>query len=96
MNELQSNEYAALTEQMDKRLDLCILEDQEFMPKEEALKRIKAFNAENPISTWKLMHGGNSKANTSRYSVIDVQTEKTPYRLMIYYTDGMITEIRFE
>lgn len=96
MNQLKANEYNALSELMDNRLDLCIKEDQEFMPKEEALNRIKSYNESNPVSTWKLIHGGHSKANTSRYSVIEVATNDDPYRLMLYFTGDMITEIRFE
>ncbi len=96
MNQLKANDYSALTELMDSRLDLCIKENQEFMPKSEALSRIKTYNESNPVSTWKLIHGGNSKTNTSKYSIIEVATSSDPYRLMLYFTGDMITEIRFE
>ncbi len=100
LKQIIGGEYTLLGSQLDDRIDICILDNQDFVTKQQAVADVKTFLDGTKITSWDIIHNGNSKGNTSRYAVAELNTSETKYRMMFYFSGNgdkeSITELRIE
>jgi len=99
LSELSSNEFTILSNTLEDRVDICILDEQDFVTKDQAILDVKAFISSHPLKSWNIVHNGNSKGNESRYVVAELVSDIN-YRMILYFDSSSdtekISEVRIE
>lgn len=85
---------------LKEKIDFCIFEDQQFLPKSVAMKKMKEFLDKNKPVSIEVMHNGNSKDKSSQYKVAKLVTSQGSFRIFIYsegeIRSGSVKEIRID
>lgn len=97
---LKNAETTSMEVYLEDKIDFCIFEDQQILPKKTAMIKLKEFLNNNKITSAEIMHKGASKDKTSQYKVIKITTSKDTYRMFIYASGEIgaktIKEIRID
>lgn len=69
---------------LQDKIEFCIYEDQQFLPKQAALKKFKSFLDVHKPSQIEVIHQGVSKDKSSQYKVVKMSTQQGVFRMFIY------------
>ncbi|MBK8620198.1 MAG: DUF4783 domain-containing protein [Saprospiraceae bacterium] len=100
LNGIKTSNMAVVETFLKEKIDFCIFEDQQFLPKSVAMKKMKDFLDKNKPVSIEVMHNGNSKDKSSQYTVAKLVTSQGSYRIFIYAEGeikaGSVKEIRID
>lgn len=89
-----------LGQYFDENIEISLLEEENILPKAQAVEKIKAFFKNHQPKSFSQIHQGNSKGNDSHYCIGNYATSSESYRVYIYMTNQnnktIIQEIRFD
>ena len=80
----KEGKYTDLDIYFEDMVEFCLYDDQQLIPKNEAINRLASFRQKNNILSVELIHKGVSKNKTSTYKVLKVTTSKGVYRVFVY------------
>jgi hypothetical protein len=99
-NALKAADITTMDGYLQPSIDFCIFEDQQVMPKKDALVKLRTFLANHKITSVEVIHKGVSKDKTSQYKVAKVTTTKEVFRVFVYgngeIKPNSIKEIRID
>jgi len=81
---ISSGDAAALSQYFDDSVEIAILDEEDIYDKDEATAVVKKFFAANKPSAYKQVHQGTSKGKDSQYSIGNLKSGGTSYRVYIY------------
>ena len=91
---------ATLGNYFDASVELTILDKQDVLDKTQATEAVKSFFLKNKPRSYNMVHQGTSKGNASHYTIGDLQTASSNYRVYLYYKSAgdkvLIQEMRIE
>ena len=91
---------ATLGNYFDASVELTILDKQDVLDKSQATEALKNFFLKNKPRSYNMVHQGTSKGNASHYTIGDLQTASSNYRVYLYYKSAgdkvLIQEMRIE
>ncbi len=97
---LGKGDVAGISSHLGDKVELCIGEKEELLPKTDAVNRLRDFYATHVAKGFKAMHSGNSKTNESNYTIGELLTDKGSFRVYIYFTQvggkRVVAELRIE
>lgn len=100
LNGIKTSNMAVVETFLKEKIDFCIFEDQQFLPKSVAMKKMKEFLDKNKPVSIEVMHNGNSKDKSSQYKVAKLVTSQGSFRIFIYaegeISSGSVKEIRID
>jgi len=89
-----------LSKYFDETVEICIIELEDMLDKDEAKSEIKTFFAANQPESFRVVHNGTSKGQDSRYFIGELKTVNDKFRVYVYMKNSnnayLIQEIRFE
>lgn len=95
-----SGDIETLSKYFDESVEICILELEDLMDKDEAKSEIKTFFEANNPKSFQVVHDGTSKGQDSKYFIGDLNTSDSMFRVYVYMKSTsdsyLIQEIRFE
>lgn len=95
--EENSEEFRQL---FDKNVDMFVLNKERRATTAEAVATMEAFFQTHAVQSFKMMHSGESRGQSSNYEIHELATDKGKYRVYVYYkADGskkLISELRIE
>jgi len=97
---ISKGDIETLSKYFDETVEICILDLEDLMDKDEAKKEIQSFFNDHQPKSFTLVHDGISKGQDSRYFIGDLKTSGDVFRVYVYLMstkdDYLIQEIRFE
>ncbi len=97
---LKTSDITTMDVYLQPNIDFCLFEDQQVMPKKDALAKLRTFLTSHKIISVEVIHKGVSKDKTSQYKVAKVTTAKETFRVFVYGTGDIkansIKEIRID
>ena len=97
---LKNGDVRSLTQQMDDRLEIGILDDQSFTTKAEASKKLETFFKQNRPLDFQEMHKGSSRGRDSKYTIGTLETRNGSFRVYIFAVqqgrNTIIQELRID
>jgi hypothetical protein len=97
---LKNGDVRSLTQQMDDRLEIGILDDQSFTTKDEASKKLETFFRQNRPVDFQEMHKGSSRGRDSKYTIGTLETRNGTFRVYIFAVqqgrNTIIQELRID
>ncbi len=95
-----NGDIQALSKYFDETVEICILDLEDMLDKDEAIAEIDSFFKANQPKSFTLVHDGTSKGQDSRYFIGDLNTSSETFRVYVYLKSTsdnyLIQEIRFE
>lgn len=95
-----SGDIETLSTYFDETVEICILDLEDLLDKDEAKDQIASFFEEHQPKSFNLVHDGTSKGKDSRYFIGDLKTSEEIFRVYVYLMSSsdnyLIQEIRFE
>ncbi len=89
-----------LSKYFDESVEICILDLEDLLDKEEAISEIKSFFGKHNPKSFQVLHDGTSKGQDSKYFIGDLNTSNSIFRVYVYMKSTsdsyLIQEIRFE
>lgn len=89
-----------LSKYFDETVEICILDLEDLLEKDEAKTAIGSFFDTNKPKSFQVLHNGTSKGQDSRYFIGDLKAGESIYRVYVYLKNSsdsyLIQEIRFE
>lgn len=89
-----------LAQYFDETVEICILDLEDLLDKDEAKAAIKSFFEKNKPNSFQVVHNGTSKGQDSKYFIGDLNTNTSMFRVYVYMKNTsdsyLIQEIRFE
>ncbi len=99
-NALKSSDQSSIESYLSNRIELCIFENQQMLPRKTASQKISDFLKSNKVSQIDIIHQGTSKDKTSNFKVAKLSTSQGDYRLFVYYSGNIanstIKEVRID
>jgi hypothetical protein len=99
-NALKTSDITTMDAYLQPNIDFCIFEDQQVLPKKDALAKLRNFLSTHKIVNVEVIHKGVSKDKTSQYKVAKVTTSKETFRVFVYGTGEIkansVKEIRID
>lgn len=81
-------------------IDLCLVVNEQTLPKSRAIQELKNFFASHKVQSYKPMHSGGGEGHSKSYSISNLSTSKGDFRVYVYYKKPggklLIEEIRIE
>ncbi|MBK8056234.1 MAG: DUF4783 domain-containing protein [Saprospiraceae bacterium] len=100
INALKNAETTSMEVYLEDKIDFCIFEDQQILPKRSAMLKLKDFLNSNKITNAEVIHKGTSKDKSSQYKVVKITTAKETFRMFVYASGEIgaktIKEIRID
>ena len=100
INALKNAETTSMEVYLEDKIDFCIFEDQQILPKRAAMLKLKDFLNSNKITNAEVIHKGTSKDKSSQYKVVKITTAKETFRMFVYASGEIgaktIKEIRID
>ena len=97
---ISKGDIETLSKYFDETVEICILDLEDLMDKDEAKAEIQSFFNDHQPKSFTLVHDGTSKGQDSRYFIGDLKTSGDVFRVYVYLMstkdDYLIQEIRFE
>lgn len=97
---IAKGDIETLSEYFDESVEICILDLEDLLDKNEAKEEIQSFFTEHEPKSFTLVHDGTSKGQDSRYFIGDLKTSGETFRVYVYIMSAsdnyLIQEIRFE
>jgi len=95
---IAAQDLSSITRLLGEETDLCLLDDQEILSKNEVVKKLSSFLATIKPKSCEKVHSGNSVGNRSNYSLGKLITaDNQAYRVFIFAEeDETIKEIRID
>ncbi|MEY3420632.1 MAG: hypothetical protein RIR48_917, partial [Bacteroidota bacterium] len=84
INALKNAETTSMEVYLEDKIDFCIFEDQQILPKRAAMLKLKDFLNSNKITNAEVIHKGTSKDKSSQYKVVKITTAKETFRMFVY------------
>ncbi len=81
---ISSGDVETLSSYFDESIEIAILDDEDFYDKDEAKEVIKTFFSKNKPKSFSQVHQGTSKGKDSKYSIGNLVTSNTSYRVYLY------------
>lgn len=85
---------------LQDKIEFCIYEDQQLLPKQAALKKFKTFLDAHKPNQIEVIHQGVSKDKSSQYKVVKMSTQQGVFRMFIYsegdFKNRSVREIRID
>lgn len=86
---------------MDETVEICLLNIDDFLDRDEAVKAVKDFYAKYSPKSFKVVHQGTSKGKGSQYFIGDLKTtDNESFRVFIALDSSgdkdLIQQLRFE
>ena len=81
---MKKNDFSEVNVSMARRVELCIMDNQELYSKKETVKRIKSWLSAKNVTGLSEVHNGSSENKKSHYKVAKVTTDDGDYRLFVY------------
>lgn len=88
-------DVTALSENFSNDIEICIGTEQDFYSKSGAIRRLERFFDQVKPKSSNFKHKGNSKDQSSNYSVGTMTSAKGNYRVFIYFEDSQVTGLMF-
>jgi len=89
-----------LSKYFDESVEICILDLEDMLEKNEAKAAIKSFFEDYNPKSFQVIHDGTSKGQDSKYFIGDLNTNDSIFRVYVYMKSTsdsyLIQEIRFE
>jgi len=99
-NAIKSGNQSTIENYLSNRVELCIFENQQMLPKKTASLRIGDFLNNNKVSQIDVIHQGTSRDKTSNFKVAKLTTNQGEFRLFVYFlgtiADNTIKEVRID
>lgn len=97
---ISAGDAVALSQYFDSNIEISILDEVDVYNKAEAVKALKAFFSTNKPKSYNPMHKGTSKGADSQYSIGNLVTANSSYRVYVYLkmegSKQLIQELRFD
>lgn len=97
---LRNGDAQSLAAYFDDKVELCILYDENVVPRTVAVRKLADFFSENRVSSFEARHSGASKGKDSNYTIGQLNTSKGKYRVVLYFDSRagkeVIQEFRIE
>ncbi len=97
---IAENDIETITNLIGKRVELCLLDEQDMYSKREALNIVKKWLEEAKPSSFSELHGGESKDEKTYYKVAKLITSQGNYRVFVLIDsstpDGTIKKIQID
>ena len=97
---ISKGDVETLSKYFDETVEICIIELEDMLDKDEAKSQIKTFFAANQPKSFQVVHNGTSKGQDSRYFIGEMKTVDNTFRVYVYMKNSddayLIQEIRFE
>lgn len=97
---LVQKDFTQAEKYLDTDLNLCILDFDQMVNKNQAISQIRSFFIKNDPISYSIKHTGNSKGGQSTYFVAELRTSGGNFRMFAYFdTVGnsfKISEFRIE
>lgn len=95
-----TKDISTVSNLLNDKLTVCVSDNVVEVNRDEALRILKKFLAENTITKKKLLHNGKSSDKGSSYKVARITTDSGTYRVFAYSESGtgksVIKEIRID
>lgn len=95
-----AGDIETLSKYFDQTVEICILDLEDMLDKDEAKTTIKTFFDTHQPKSFQVVHDGTSKGQDSRYFIGDLKTSDDTFRVYVYLKNlsetYLIQEIRFE
>lgn len=85
----------SISKVLQSEVELCFDTNQDFFSKADAVKELRKFFGKVKPSTCKHLHDGNSKDNSSGYSVGEMKTDQGTYRVFVYIEGKSVVGLSF-
>lgn len=96
----QEEDAAAFNDLFDAKVDLFVMNKENLYGKAEAVRLMESWFKVHEVKSYKAMHSGESRGQSSNYKIGELQTDQGKYRVYIYYNDvggkQLINELRIE
>ena len=100
INSIKSVNMPAVETYLQDKIEFCIQEDQQILPRGVASKKFKAFLDEHKPVSLDIIHEGSSKDKSTQYKVAKLVSAKGTFRIFIYSTgeirQNSVKEIRID
>lgn len=97
---ISDGDAVALSQYFDSNIEISILDEVDVYNKAEAVKTLQAFFSSNKPKSYSQMHKGTSKGADSQYSIGNLVTASSSYRVYVYLkmegSKQLIQELRFD
>lgn len=98
---IESGDITTISSFMDETVEICLLNIDDFLDKDEATAAVKNFYSKYSPKSFKIVHEGVSKGKGSQYFIGDLKTsENESFRVFIALDSSgdkdLIQQLRFE
>jgi hypothetical protein len=97
---ISNSEVSKISPYLDSQIEICILEEPDFVSKQEAIAQLSKFLKKVKPISFESFHQGSSKSNGSKYAVANLITQQGTYRVFVYSEEAsgkqIIREIRID
>lgn len=97
---IESGDVSTISSFMDETVEICLLDIDDFLNKDEATKAVNNFYTKYSPKSFKIVHQGVSKGKGSQYFIGDLKTNDDTFRVFIALDSSgnkdLIQQLRFE
>jgi len=98
---IESGDVSTISSFMDETVEICLLNIDDFLDKDEATEAVKNFYTKYSPKSFKIVHQGVSKGKGSQYFIGDLKTsDNEAFRVFIALDSSgdkdLIQQLRFE
>ena len=97
---ISAGDAVALSQYFDQSIEISILDDMDIYDKAQAVQTLKSFFVKNKVKSYSQMHQGTSKGQDSQYTIGNLVTASSSYRVYLYLKlqggKQLIQELRFD